>query len=112
MEVPDLSVSAILSLDDHVSVVDQIEVSVFIQLRDDVEWSFDIESEFLIEFSLLWFLWVFININDIPLLVDSVMFVPYNDVSVLSINSSVNINDLSFLIDNPMSFSSEELPPS
>jgi hypothetical protein len=32
MEVPDLSLSSIWSLDDHVSVVDQVKISVAIQI--------------------------------------------------------------------------------
>ena len=40
------------------------------------------------------------------------MLVPYNDLSVLSILSSVNIKDLSFLVYNVVSIVSEHLPPS
>jgi hypothetical protein len=31
-----------------------------------MEWSLNIESEVLIEFSLLWFSLVFINVDDVP----------------------------------------------
>ena len=88
IEVPFLSISTISSLDNKVLVVDQIEVSVFFQLRNNVEWSLNKETEVFVKFSLLWFLWIFINIDDVPLLVDLSMFVVDNDVSVLSINST------------------------
>jgi hypothetical protein len=100
MEVPDLSVSSIWSLDDHVSVVDQIKISVLSQCRDDMEWSFDVESVFFIEFSFSWLSFPFISIDDIPLLVDFTMLVPRNDITAFLITCSFNIKDLSVLIDN------------
>ena len=112
MEVPDLSLSSISSLDDHVSVVDEIKISVCWQFRDDVEWSFNIESEHLVEFSLLWIFWHFVSVDDIPLLVESLMFVPDDDVSVFSIYSSGYIQDLAFIVNNISTLISEQLPPS
>jgi hypothetical protein len=77
-----------------------------------VEISFNIETEHFVEFSLNWFLFIFINIDDIPLLVDLSMFAPNNDVSLFIINSSVDIHKLSPFIDNEWRLVSEELPPS
>jgi hypothetical protein len=65
-----------------------------------VEWSFNIESEVLIEFTLLRESFPLVNIDDVPLLVETIVLVPSKDGSVLSIYSSLNINDLSFLVDN------------
>jgi hypothetical protein len=45
VEPPDLSISTIWCLEYHVSVVDQVEVSVRWQCCDNVEWSFNIEAE-------------------------------------------------------------------
>jgi hypothetical protein len=70
MEVPFLGISTVWSLDDHVSVVDQVKVFVTWQLRNNVEVSFDIESELLVEFSFLWFSLPFVNIDNVPLLID------------------------------------------
>jgi hypothetical protein len=57
-------------------------------LRDNVEWSFNIETEVFVEFSFLWIFWILISIDDVPLLVDLSMLVVDNDVSVFSINST------------------------
>jgi hypothetical protein len=88
VEVPDLGASSVWYLDDHVSVVNEIEVSVILHLRDNVEWSFNVETEVFIEFTLLWLIWIFISIDDIPLLVDFSVLAPCKNVSVLSINTS------------------------
>ena len=60
-----LSVSC---LDNHVSVVDDFEVSVLVHSRDDMEWSLNIESEFFIELALGWFSLPLVNIDNVPLL--------------------------------------------
>jgi len=111
MEVPLLSVSTISDLNNKV-IANKIKVSVLWQLRNDIEWSFNIEAELLVIFSLLWFFWIYISIDHIPLLVNLTMLVPDLDVSVLSINASVNIHNLSFLVDDESTFKSEHLPPS
>ena len=112
MEIPDLGASSIWCLDYHVPVVDEIEISVSCKLGDNVEWSFNIESEIFVQLSLSRFSFPFISVDDIPLLVDLSMFVPDNDVSLLSINSAMYIHNLSFLIYDESSIKSEELPPS
>jgi hypothetical protein len=81
-------------------------------LRDNVEWSFDVETELFIQFSLSWFSLPFISIDDVPLLVDSSVLLEEDDVSVLGILSTLNIHYLSFLVDNESTLVSEELPMS
>jgi hypothetical protein len=88
MEVPCLSLSSIWSLDDHVSVVDEVEVSVAIQIGDDIEISFNIDTELLVKLALSWFLFVFVNIDNSKSLVDLTISVFNLDVSVLSVKSS------------------------
>jgi hypothetical protein len=112
MEVPYLLSSSISSLDAHVSVIINFEVSVVWKLRDDVEVSFNIESELLVQFTLSWFSLPFISIDDIPLLVNlSILWSGFN-ISVFSIDISLDMNDLTFLIYNEGVFVSPHLPPS
>jgi len=86
IEPPGLSLLAILCLDDHLSVVDSFEVSVSSKSRDNVEWSFNVKSEIFVEFSLSWFTLPFISIDNIPLLVDSVIWLLINcDMFVFNI---------------------------
>jgi len=112
MEVPDLGSSSIWSLDDKVSVVDQVNVPVVWKLRHNVEWSFDVETEFFVQFSLSWFALPFVSIDDIPLLVDLAVLWSGFDVSVFSINVSLNMDDLTFLVGDKSILVSEHLPPS
>jgi len=91
MEVPLLGVSSIWSLDDHVSVVDQIKVSSWCHSCNNVEWSFDVKSKVFIEFSLSRFTLPFIYIDYIPLLVESSVFRMNDDISVFSINVSLDV---------------------
>lgn len=78
----------------------------------NVEISFNIQSEIFIELSLLWWSLPVASVDDIPLLVESAMLVVDHDILVLSILASLNIEDLSFIIDNECTLHSEELPPS
>jgi hypothetical protein len=64
-----------------------------------VEVSLNVESELLIEFSFTWLAWIFIFIDDVPFLVDLSVFGPCNDVSVFSINSTMDIKYLTLLVD-------------
>jgi hypothetical protein len=91
MEVPDLSSSTIWCLKGEVSVIDDIKIFVCFHLRYDIEVSFDNESEIFVEFSLLWFTLPFINVDNVPLLVDSTVLVVNSDVSVFLINISNNV---------------------
>jgi hypothetical protein len=85
---------------------------VALHLRYNVEVSFNIKTEVFIVFSLDWFSWVFIGVDDVPLLVETVVSVPSNDVSVLVIFTSCDIEDLSFFVNNMGTLVSPELPPS
>ena len=71
------------SLDDEVSVVDQVEVSVVWELGNNVEVSFNVETEVFVHLSLGWFSLPFINVDNVPLLVDLSVLLVNNDVSVL-----------------------------
>jgi hypothetical protein len=77
-----------------------------------VEISFDIETEFIVEFSFSWFSLPFISIDDVPLLVDISILIGYLNVSVFRIEISLNFDNLSSLVDNESILISEELPPS
>jgi hypothetical protein len=81
-------------------------------LRNDVERSFNIETEVLAELSLDWFLLPLIFIDDIEELVDLAMFVMNYDVLVFSVESSRNIHNFTFLIDDESTIFTEHLPPS
>jgi len=112
VEIPDLSLSTVWSLDDHVSVVDQVEVSLAWQGSYDVEVSLNVKTELLVQLSLSWFVWVFISIDNLPSLVNLSVSLVNNDVSVLSINTALNIKDFTFLIDDEFTIFLEKLPPS
>jgi hypothetical protein len=114
MEVPDLSLSSIRNLDDHISVVNKVKVSVSIKLRNNIEVSFYIKTKLFIHLTFLW-LRVLISVNNLKLLSEVSSFVGNLDVSVLSISVKVlvlNFNNLSFLVDNESTLISEDLPPS
>jgi hypothetical protein len=100
MEVPYLSVSSIWNLKSKFSVVDQINISVSFHFRNDVEWSLDIEAEFFIELSFSWFSLPFISVDNVPLLPETVLLFIDANVSVFSINITLDFQDLSFLVDN------------
>jgi len=65
-----------------------------------MEWSFYVETELFIEFSLSWFTFPFVSVDNIPLLVDSIVIVVYTNVSVFSINITNNFKNLALFIDN------------
>jgi hypothetical protein len=90
VEIPSLSVSSIWNLDDHVSIVDQIEILVVRKLRYDVEVFLDNESELFVHFSFAWFSLPLISIDNIPLLVDSVCLIVNTNISVFSVNSTLD----------------------
>ena len=75
VEIPGLSVSSIWSLDHHVSVVNEVKVSVSLQSRNDIEWSFDIHTIFFIELSFSWFTLPLISVDDVPLLMHLLILV-------------------------------------
>ena len=65
-----------------------------------------------VKLSLLWFFWVLVSVDDVELLVELSMFGVNHDVLVFTINTSLDVKDLSSFIHNEGSFKSEELPPS
>jgi len=111
VEVPDLGLSTVWCFDDHVSVVDQVKISVVRKCRHNVEVSLNIESESLIELTLCWLSLPFINIDDVPLLMNSVLVCVDTNVSVFVVKSTLNLKDLSFFVHNSCSLVSEHLPP-
>jgi hypothetical protein len=65
-----------------------------------MEISLNVESELFVEFTLLRLTLPFVNIHDVPLLVDSIVLSVDSNVSVLSIDVSNNFEYLSSLIYN------------
>jgi len=61
------------------------------QLRDNVEWSLNIESKSFVELTLSWFSFPFIRIDNIPLLIKLSVLVPDDDVSVFCINTTLDV---------------------
>jgi len=112
MEVPYLSISSVWSLNDHVSVVDQIKVSVLFHLRYNVEVFFNNKTVFFIELSLYWFTLPFINVDNVPLLVKTIVSSLNTNVSVLLVDVANNFHDFTSLVDNVMVLEPEHLPPS
>jgi hypothetical protein len=77
-----------------------------------MEWSFNIETEVFIEFSLLWLFWHFISVDDVELLVESSMLLVDDDVLALLVFSLPYIQNLSTFIDEESIIVLEHLPPS
>lgn len=100
---------------DHVSNVEisvsvHLEESVSWKLRDHDEWSVDIETEFFVH-SLGWDLWCFININDLPSLVETIMLRPGDDILPFKILSLIDIKSFAEVVDNMFTLVFEQLPP-
>jgi len=72
-----------------------------------MEWSLNIKSKLLVEFSLSWFSLPFVSIDNVPLLVDTVRLFVNANVSVFLIKISLNLKNLSSLINNCSSLVSE-----
>jgi len=78
-----------------------------------MEISLNIESELFIEFSFLWFTLPLIDVHDIPLLVDLAVSWVDHDVSILSIDSTLDVKYFIILdISYESTISSPQLPPS
>jgi hypothetical protein len=77
-----LSVSGVRGLNNHIPVVDQVKISVIWQLRNNVEVSLNVKTEVFIELTLSWFSLPFINVDDVPLLVDFTVLSMDDNVSV------------------------------
>jgi hypothetical protein len=100
MEVPDLSSSTVWNLDDHISVVNEIEVSLVWKCRNNVEISLNIETESLIKLTLSRLSFPFIYINNIPLLMDLVILLIDSNVSVFLIDSTLYFNNFTFVVND------------
>lgn len=112
MEIPNLSTSTIWGLDNHISIVNQVEVSVFFELRDDVEVFFDNEAILFVKFALHWISFPFIYINNVPLLMKTIISLIDSDVSLFCIYVSNYFNHFASLIDNILILEPKKLPPS
>jgi hypothetical protein len=113
VEIPLLSISSIWSLDDHISVVDQVEISIGFECRDNIECTINVKTELLVKLTLSWFLLILIYIDNSPSLLNLSIPVHDYDILVLIVNSSRNFNDLSSIIGNEsIILKSEKLPPS
>jgi len=77
-----------------------------------MEWFFDYQSPVLIQVTLFEICWHFISVDDVPCLTNLSVLVVDTDVSVFSINISLDGHDLSFVIDKHVALPSEELEPS
>jgi hypothetical protein len=80
-----------------------------------MEWSFDVESKFFVEFTLGWLTLPFVNEDDIPLLMDlSILYLVSRDMSSLGISSSLDTQELILVINSidVSSISLPHLPPS
>lgn len=84
IKVEDLvSIVFLLILDSQVTSVGYSQSSVFWKSGDQVEWSISVETTVLIK-SAGWFIIFLVKIQDLPLLVQTVVFVPHdNEVSFL-----------------------------
>jgi hypothetical protein len=87
MEVPFLACSTILSLDHEVSTK-IVDVSVFSEVRDDIEVLVDNEAPFSIPLTGGWFTLPVLGVDKIPLLLNSSVEVGHVDISVFSINTT------------------------
>jgi hypothetical protein len=102
VEVEDLGLSSVGSLDDHVSVVNEVKISSTWQGWDYVEISFDVKSESCVHLLGLWFR-VLIDVDNFPLLSEVGSSGSNLDISVFHVSVQVlvlNFNNLSFLIDD------------
>jgi hypothetical protein len=112
IEDPCLVWSSVSGLDDKVSI-ESSEVSPFTHSRDNVEWSFDVQTESLVEFTLLWISLPLISIDNIPLLRSLVLSVLDVDVSTFLINITLYPSNLVVLdVSKVSTLHLEHLPPS
>ena len=95
VEPPNLTLVAVWLLDDNLlrrCWVNSLEISSSWKHRNNVEWSFNIETEVLVEFSLLWFALEVFNIDDIPKLVDLSVLSSQDNVLVFSVSVAFNFH--------------------
>jgi hypothetical protein len=114
MEVPFLTISTVLSLNDKVSIIDVINISSLSQSRNNMEIFVYNESVVSVPLTGGWFTLPVLGVDEIPLLISFSVEVNHVDISVFSINAISNIHDLiGFLeVSEEWSSPSEELEPS
>lgn len=105
-----LALSTIWNLDNERRFND-VDVSSSWETRFDVEWSSFIYTPLIGWLFWLW-LFVFIGIDDVPLLVLAIVQGPDVDVLSFLVSITLNIEDLSVFVHNVVSFQSEHLEPS
>jgi hypothetical protein len=111
VEVEFLGIITVWCLDDQV-VSENVEISCACHGSLDVEVSFYVQAEVFVEFTFLWLFLVLINIDDIPFLMDLSTWLVDDDVSVLTVNTSLDIDSIALLIDDVFSNELEHLEPS
>ena len=78
-----------------------------------MEWSINFHTPILVHITILEIIWHFIDVDDVPCLTNFTVLVVDSDVSVFSINISLDGHDLFvFDIDKLVALPSEELEPS
>jgi len=77
-----------------------------------MEWSINLEAPVLVQISFLEISWHFVNVDDFPGLSNFAVLVVDCNVSVFTVDVSLDGHDLSFLVDQHVTFPSEELEPS
>jgi hypothetical protein len=77
-----------------------------------MEWSINLEAKVFVQFSFLEISWHFVNVDNFPGLTKLAILVVDCNVSVFLIKISLDGHDLSFLVDQHVTFPSEELEPS
>ena len=111
---PELLLSNIVSpsLEDHVCSTKHLSDSIEWKLRHEIEWSVDVETEFLIQ-SLGLSLNI-LGVDNLPSLVGSIVSVPNLDLLTFVILTLVNIKAFAGLLDVTEVFTAigEDLPPS
>jgi hypothetical protein len=111
----ELLLSGVLSpsLKDHVGSTEHLYHSVEWKLRNDVEWSIDIEAKFFIK-TLGLSLCLLVKIEYLPSLVSTVMSVVYSNSLTFFVCVTYNINTSLGLLDitEVLSLEGKDLPPS
>ena len=77
-----------------------------------MEWFFNYQSPVLVQVTLFEICWHFIDVDDVPCLTNFTVLVVDSNVSVFRINVSINLHDLSFVVDKHVTLESEKLEPS
>jgi hypothetical protein len=99
------------SLEDHVSSTEHLNHSVEWKLRNNIEWSINLEAKFFIE-SLCLYLVSLVNIKNCPLLVSSIVISENTNLGSFLVLASNNFKNLVVTpIDELIVLVLEYLPP-